>query len=298
MQNSKSEIIMNNIRKGCLYTLYIIGATIFFIYYLFPLDAAQKYLSYNLRKTNPDFNINIDHIKPAFPLGLRLHKVNLYHLRNDVLDAKQIKIVPGLLSLFGSKINFSFKIKAYKGIVGGKGEFAKSKSPQKVVINAKLSDIHVQEIFAVQNLAGRTISGMLDGKIKYTFDTRHGGKLNAELTLSDCDIELLTPVFSLDNVSFAKIEADVDMQNHQLQVKQCIIKGDQLDGAISGSVTFKNPVGKSVLNLSGTIKPHQLLLAKLKKDLPANFLPKKISAESGFPVRFTGTIDKPGFSLK
>ena len=207
---------MNSSKKRLLYFIYIIAIIALFIYYLFPSDAVKKYIAFNLNRANPELNITIDNIKPVFPPGLRLYNVSLYHLSDLLLEAEQIKITLGLLSLFRPKITFSFKAKAYEGI--------------------------------------------------------------------------------LKSFSFESIAVDIAMNNQKIQINNCIIKGNQADGRISGSVNLKNPLGKSVLDLTGTIKPHHLLIEKLQKSFPVMSLLK--TGKSDFPIRLYGTIDQPGFSLK
>ncbi len=288
---------MKNTRKWLPYLIFFIAVTVFFMYHLFPSDIVKNYIIYNLNKIYPDINITIDYIKPAISPGLRLHNVDLYHQSNSLLAAEQITIAPGLLSLLGPKSTFFFKGRAYGGIIKGKGEVSKNKPARPAMIEANISGIQVKDIPAIQNLTGSDISGMLSGNFTYSNDNRSGENLSAKLIISDCELKLSTPVFMLESVTFNRIEADLAMKNRKLQVKQCIIKGNQMDGSISGSITLKKPLGKSVLNLAGTIKPHQLFLEKLGKDLPANLLPKKIFDKNGFPIRFYGRLDKPGFSL-
>ena len=208
--------IMKNTGKWLLCSIYIIVVGVFFIYYLFPSDAVKKYIAFNLNRANPELNITIDNIKPVFPPGLRLYNVSLYRLSNLLLEAKQIKITPGLLSLFRPKTTFFFKAEAYEGL--------------------------------------------------------------------------------LESFSFESIAADIAMNNQKIQINECIIKGNQADGRISGSVNLKNPLGKSVLDLTGTIKPHQLLIENLQKSFPVKSLLK--TGKGGLPIRLYGTIDQPGFSLK
>lgn len=285
---------MNNTRKWLPYSLFVIAVTAFFIYYLFPSEKVKNYITFNLNKTYPGINIAIDHVKPAFPPGLRLYNVNFY-MHDLLFRSAQIKIAPGLLSLFHSKVIFFFKGRAYKGILEGKGEFTKNRS--KVMIEGKLSGMQIKEISAVKDFIGRNISGVLDGKFTYWNENESGDNLKAELIISDGELELLTPVFKLSSVSFSRIAADLVMKNQKLQIKRCIIKGDQMDGSISGTVILKNNSGQSYLKLSGTIKPHPTFIEKLGKDLPANLLPKKIFGKDGVRIRVYGTIDKPRFFL-
>jgi len=289
--------LMKNTRKWLPYLLFFIAVTVFFMYHLFPSNIVKNYITYNLNKIYPDINITIDYIKPAFSPGLRLYNVGFYHQNNSLLVAEQIKIAPGLLSLFSPKSTYFFKGRTYGGTIKGKGEVVKNEPARPVMIDAKISGIQAKDIPAIQNLTGRKISGMLDGNFIYSNDNRSGENLSAKFIISDCEIKLLTPVFMLESATFSKIEADLTMKNRKLQVKQCIIKGNQMDGFISGTITLKKPLVKSVLNLAGTIKPHQPFLEKLGKDLPANLLPKKIFDKNGFSIRLYGRLDKPGFSF-
>ena len=284
--------VMHNLKKRLLYFMYIIVVTALFIYYLFPSDAVKKYIAFNLNRANPELNITIDNIKPVFPPGLRLYNVSLYRLSNLLLEAKQIKITPGLLSLFRPKTTFFFKAEAYEGLLEGRADIMANK----LMINADLSGVRTKDMSVVQNLSNRKISGMLSGKVTYTGNREFAGTVNAKLTLSNCEVELLTPVFNLESFSFESIVAEVAMNNQKIQINECIIKGDQADGMISGSVNLKNPLGKSVLDLTGTIKPHHLLINNLQKSFPVKSLLK--TGKSGLPIRLYGTIDQPGFSLR
>ncbi len=297
--------VMNNSKKRLLYFIYIIAVTALFIYYLFPSDAVKKHLAFNFNRANPDFNIKIEFIKPAFPPGLTLYNVSLYHLNDLLFDVKQIKIIPDLLSLFSTKMTFSFKGKTYEGILEGNGALIKKsgiKNPgiknidgRKIILKTKLYGINIKNISALQRLAGREITGILDGS--FSFDNRKStGILRADINISDCEVELLLPVFDLKRVAFTDIKTKAVINNKKIQINECIIKGSQADGRISGSVNLKNPPGQSVLNLTGTIKPHNLLIENLQKSFPVKSLLK--SGEDGLSVRLSGTIDQPGFSLK
>jgi type II secretion system protein N len=286
---------MNNTRKWLLYFLFIIGVTAFFIYYLFPSDKIKNYITVHVNKTYPGITIAVDHVTPAFPPGLRLYNVNFYHTHDPLFRMEQIKIAPGLLSLFRSKINFFFKGSAYTGMLEGRGEFIKN-TPE-VMIEGKLSGIRIKEISAIKDVIGRNISGVLDGDFTYRNKKESGNDLKAELIISKGQLELETPLLQLESLAFKKITAELALKNMNLNIKKCIINGEQVDGSISGSVTLKNTLGQSYLKLSGTIKPDPLFLEKLGNDLPANLLPKKIFGKNEVHIRIYGTLDNPRFFL-
>jgi type II secretion system protein N len=165
------------------------------------------------------------------------------------------------------------------------------------MIDGKLSGIRIKKISAIKDFIGRNISGVLDGNFTYRNQKESGDNLKAELIISNGQLELLTPLFQLESLPFKTITAELAMKNMNLQIKKCIIHGDQMDGSISGSVTLKNPPGQSYLKLAGTIKPHPLFLEELGNDLSANLLPKKIFGKNGIHIRIYGTLDNPRFFL-
>jgi len=82
-----------------LYTLYITGITLFFLWYLFPSDTLKGYLAYRLSQSRPDVTVTIDRLSPVLPPGIKLHEVDITHRNAVVLEVKSLKVVPGLASL-------------------------------------------------------------------------------------------------------------------------------------------------------------------------------------------------------
>jgi len=289
--------MMNNTRKWLLYSIYVLAAIVFFIYYLFPSEKVKNYVTSGFNRLNSNINISIDHVSPTFPPGLKLYKVNFYHMDNALLETEQIKVVPNLLSLFRSKVIFFFKGRAYRGILEGKGEFIKNKPDQNVIIEGKFSNIKIQEIPAVKQFVGRNLTGILEGNFTYRDVGKLGGTLDARSIISDGEIELLTPVFKLKNINFSKIEAEMTMENQRLKVKRCIIKASPADGNVSGLINLRKPLGQSYLRLLGVIKPNKEFLAELGEDLPKNLLPEEILSKGVVRIRIYGTLDEPRFFL-
>lgn len=289
--------MMNNTRKWLLYSIYVLAAIVFFIYYLFPSEKVKNYVTSGFNRINSNINISIDHVSPTFPPGLKLYKVNFYHMDNALLETEQIKVVPNLLSLFRSKVIFFFKGRAYRGILEGKGEFIKNKPDQNVIIEGKFSNIKIQEMPAVKQFVGRNLTGILEGNFTYRDVGKLGGTLDARSIISDGEIELLTPVFKLKKIDFSKIEAEMTMENQRLKVKRCIIKASPADGNVSGLINLRKPLGQSYLRLLGVIKPNQEFLAELGEDLPKNLLPEEILSKGVVRIRIYGTLDEPRFFL-
>ena len=141
------------------------------------------------------------------------------------------------------------------------------------------------------------MTGILEGNFTYHNDEKLGGTSEVRCVISDGEIELLKPVFKLENIYFSKIEAEMTIGNQRLKVKRCIIKSSPMDGNVSGLINLRQPLEQSYLRLLGVIKPNQEFLAELGKDFPTNLLPKEIFSKRVVRIRIYGTLDEPRFFI-
>lgn len=166
-----------------------------------------------------------------------------------------------------------------------------------LLVHTDLFDIQLMGVTAIQNISGQKISGLLNGQVAFN-RTKNAETTNAFFQLSDLRVDLSTPILNLKSLRFRDIQTDISIDNQNLIIKRCIVKGVQIDGQISGSISFRKDIGKSVLNLNGAIKPHHLFLAGIGKGLSSIFFPKNKTGEKSLFFGVTGTFEKPGFYLK
>ncbi len=288
---------MRSAKRFFIYFILVAAATFFFLYHLFPSDAAKKYIGLQVNKIDPGLSLAIDDIKPLLAIGFRCDGTTLYHLNDALFDAAHITITLRPLSLFNPDITLSFSTDAYEGRIAGKIDVSKKSSDRQITINANLSSIQLKNIPGLKKLLDRSILGRLNGDMTFT-GKGLSGRGSAKLNLSDCKVALSSPLMNVDQLAFRHIDADLGFVNRRLEIKKCIFKGQQMDGMISGTINLGNPLEKSTLSVTGIIKPHPFFLADLRKNLPPNILPRKRSGSSGFRIRLKGTFDNPGFELR
>jgi type II secretion system protein N len=283
--------------KWFSYVLFALILTVCFLYALFPSDQLKNFLIFHLNKNHADIKITIDRIIPAFPPGIRLYNVNVYQMTDPVLIMEKIKLAPDLLSLFRPDIVFFFKANTCGGIIDGSGTLARNSAFKKINVDATVKDVQLAKIHAMQGLNRRNISGVLEGRLTYTYDPTSGEDVKATIVIADGKIELLNPILMLDAIALSSIESSFVIKNRSLHFKKCSFEGDQMDGIIAGSVVLQKPLERSVLKLVGTIRPNPTLLADLEKDLPKNLIPRKVFSKNGLSIKLNGTIEKPIFSM-
>ncbi len=287
---------MQILKTRILWAVYIICAALFFFYILFPSDTVKEYVADQIRQAHTGLTVNIGRAKPVFPPGLKLYDVSVYHLGRILADLDNLNLSPDFLSLFLATTHLSFSGNGYGGTVTGRVDVSKNSANREIMIDADLSGIQVKQLEALSAITTHKLTGILDGTVIFNTKAPRQG-LSGDLILTDGQIEFSPPVMNQNLLSFSTIDAELMLENRSLTIKRCQIEGDQLDAEVSGSIEFSGRSARKILNLSGTVKPHPALLAKLGKNIPQLFAGSNLD-NRGLPFKITGTIDSPTYSFK
>jgi type II secretion system protein N len=283
-------------KKTLSYIAYIIGLTVFFLYYLFPSDAVKGYVAYRVSRENPDISVTIDHVSPVLPPGIKLHGVGIAHDNKALIDLDSVKITPGLLSFFSSTKTARFKSRVKAGSVHGRAQVDRRSDQRTEKIEGTISGVQVQGIAALKRLTAHKISGKLGGDFMIA-GTGPNRSMTGNLTLSDCRIDFDQPVIGQSSLGFRKIDADLVLNNGNLAIKKCSARGNQLDADISGTIAINTESRRNALNLNGSVTPHHGFLVKMEKSIPADLLRQKKAGKTSISFKVGGTLETPDFRL-
>ena len=280
-----------------MYVVYIIGISLFFLWYLFPSDTVKNYLAHRLSQGNPDVKVTIARISPVLPPGINLHEVYVLHKNIPVIELEILKVMPGLGSLFSDTITVNYKGRIYEGTLSGQVEFVADPGDGGLKIDGKISGLQVQQISVLQQLSDHEILGGLGGDFVYA-----GGKANSKLSgkfnMTDCRLELATAIFNQTSFEFKSVDADLALQNRNLIINAFNATGNQLNLQVAGKIELNgSDFAKNALKLTGKVTPHHVFLAKIEKDIPVKLLRNKKSGETSIPFKINGTMDEPDLSL-
>ncbi len=268
-------------------------SVIFFSFYLFPTGKIQEYIMMTFIRALPDYQLMIENAKPAFPIALKLSNVKIFRLNKEFIEAASVKIGFPVSSLFSSERSFSIKSRVYDGTVSGTISITEKNNVQSVSGKFRLTDIKIETVQPLQQELKEKIAGTLRGTV--TFNGRNpGNTANFNLTLADAVLPLAISFIRLGEVTFNEINIEGSLSNQNLSIGKCVFHGPRINGRFSGEITLKDPVQKSLLNLSGTVKPHHDLL----KNLPGNMIPANLRNKEGVPFKISGTYEKPGLSFR
>jgi type II secretion system protein N len=287
-------------KRWFLYILYICAAVVFFLYYLFPSDAARDFISSYMKKSHPDYRVDVSDIKPVFPPGIELRTVGISY-KNDLWgELDQFIVTPGYFSLFSEQKTFNFRGTAYEGEISGTVDLVRDGNPPGFKVNADLRHVQLEGIDRLQTIFGRKVFGKLDGVVSYQGSKGADEKTDIRLNLSDVAAEIVNPLINvdIDQITFKSIDAVIAIDKQTLELKQCKALGTQADGDLTGTIRFRRPFEKSLLDFRGTLKLHHTLLAKINDIVPGGLFQQRKNENGDLPVKVYGTIETPKFSFR
>lgn len=242
------------------YLLFALILTVALLYYRFPSDALLDYLETTAERVNPRLALSVDHVAIGFPIGLKFGEteVALKNVPNGViLRADSLLLKPKIGSLLRGKSDFSFHCLAYEGDIRGCVYINKDLTRGSIDTEIELKDIRLGDHGYLSHLIGRHVEGTLGGTVSYKgqYNVLTDGSGEANLNLSQCRLELLEPFLAFESIDFNEIEIEMALKKDKIKVTRLEMKGQELHGTLSGTITLKEEFAKSRLDLRGTIEP-------------------------------------------
>ncbi len=251
---------MKKSRKIFGYVLYCIVLTLVLLYYRFPSGFLTDYLETKIDKAAPAFLVSIGQVSPTLPFGLKFTQTEV-SLKTDpkssFLKAESLFIRPALWSFLRGKFQCCFDCAAYNGDLKGCVRFAKNSVKAPFTSSMDLSDIRIGDCAYISTLLRHNIKGILSGNIKYSgqYNLLLNGTAEANLKVSDGRIEFSSTILSLDAIDFNVLLIKAVMKRRRLDLRRVELKGQEIQGTLSGSISLRRNLLKSGLHLRGSIEP-------------------------------------------
>jgi type II secretion system protein N len=282
---------MNKRKIGLLYALTLLFAVVFFIFYLFPGQKIEKYLMDGFGRAFPGFALAVAKIRPALPFAVKLSGVTVTQEDRLMFETDVVKIGLPVKSVFSPGTSLFVRGKVYGGKANGIVRFVEKSGS--ATADFEFSGIRIEKIPAVAQMGESGISGALSGTL--TGDSAaSSGQVSVKLLITDLAIPISTPLLKLADVSFKVVEMDASLNLSDFLMTQCVFKGNQLDGEMTGKMALKDPFEASLLDLTGTLEPHPEFL----KNFPIQMLPMRQGNKKNVGFKISGTLGKPGFSFR
>jgi len=251
---------VSNYKKWLGYLLFALILTVALLYFCFPSDALRDYVEATAGRANPRLVLSVDRVELRFPIALKFveTEVALKDMPDRViLRADSLLLKPQLWSLLGGESKYCFDCLAYKGKVSGSVYINKNRTRRFIDTEIELRNIRIGDYAYLSHLIGRHAEGTLGGTVSYRgqYNLLRDGSGEANLRLSHGRVELLQPFLTFESIDFNEMEIEMALKKQEINLTRLELKGKQLHGTLSGTITLKEEFAKSSLDLKGTIEP-------------------------------------------
>jgi type II secretion system protein N len=289
---------MNSKTNFILYGLYAAAAAGVFLYLLFPSRTISALIVERIAQTHSDVRVGVQETQPVFPPGLKLQPIELEYGPFPVLRMPHLKVTPSLFSMVGNEKQVAFKGPLGHGSLMGNASFyLDGPIPQtRVVMN--LADVPLDVFDALDQWTAGQLAGNITAYLDFDSRKGSGGTTNVKMQVVPVKVMLNQPLIGISEMAFSQLEAELSITQRTLQVKRFEFSGNQIEGKIMGTIVFQQPLGKSRLSLSCTLKPQPAFLAEHRNDMIGAFLGSPSVQQRGIVVKIAGTLDNPSYAAR
>lgn len=289
--------MMKKRTKIFLYALYALAALAFFLYFRFPSDLIKEILFSQLQKTQPQARLATDVISPTIPLGIKMEPLSVSYADMPLLRMDEFFVFPHIFSLIGHNPRYSFKGFMGDGELRGEADTTAMPNGRQAQVTLNLSQVPLEFLELLGQYPNIKPDGKLDARINFD-SAKAGGSADVNLEIAPAHIVLDPPLMGIEGLEFTRISAQLNVTRRLLQIRSCDADGDQLEGKITGSIIFRNPVSESRIALSMTLKPQAAFINDHKNDMIGGLLASGNAQLRGLVFRISGTLSKPNYVIR
>ncbi len=271
------------------YILFGLGAIAVFLYLLFPAKSVKAYIADQIRQFDPQLRLTAEDPVLRLPPGIKLRDADIHFDKTPFFRWESLSFFPRIQTLFADQQKFRYQGRAYQGEAAGDLFLAKE---EKWRIKGAGEGFQAELMPLAALVPQGSLTGTVAGQYDFTLDQQ--GTLN--LTIANGSFTLSEPLLEIEVINFDQLTLDAVIEQDQMRIKTVQMSGPEINGDLTGQVILKSPLNDSLLNLTGTIKPHPLFLANLRKKLPPGLLSDQI-AQKGVLFKINGTVKLPEVSF-
>jgi type II secretion system protein N len=287
---------MKRLRAGLAYSFYVVVLGAFFVYFLFPAEAVNRYIVARAAAVRPDVRLTIDDVAPVLPPGLKLQRVTIAQNNVELLRAPEVRLYPRWLSLLGNRPSLEYTAVAGLGKIRGAASVSGSETGRQIRMDADLQSVRMEKLGMLRPFADYRLEGAISGKIRYF----KGRKQTADvrMTVSGVSVAPSRPVLGLRKLRFDNVRTEATLEERNLKVSRVTLTGEQINGELTGNVVLGRRLADSRLSLEGTLQLNLRGSGAQPSSRTGGSDGGELSLAGRVPVRIRGTLANPRVSLR
>jgi type II secretion system protein N len=246
------------IRKYGAYVLFGLAVLVLFAWVRMPSEALRSLVLSAVSKNQAGVLVRFDSAELAFPFGVTLTGLTVQTKdgRGLRVEAETVTAHPALLSLLTGRLALRIQAASMGGRIDGDIAFRdRFSTGGPLQADLTIGNINAADCPWIAELLGRAVRGRVDGRLR--FEGLPGqwatGSGHLELALVNGLISLQAPLFGLQEMTFTRMESNMDLDNGSLKVNRLQVAGDHLRGEFQGSIRLEGDLSRSQIALRGDV---------------------------------------------
>lgn len=282
--------------KAAIYITVVIFFYFIFLWLLLPYNEIVARLADEIR-SKTSMNVSVRKANGAFPLGLNLSDVVVTKRFNGneypLLEARTIKLVPGILSLFKGWFSLSVYARLYNGQV----RIDAGSNKEDFTLKSTIKNIYLDKYSLLKSIYGLNIEGILNASIdmKGVLNNVSKDRGNATIKIKHMvfNPSRILDIFILPKMDLGDVSIPVYIKDGRLVFQNAGQNSKDIASKLEGSITLLTPLSNSILDLNLKFNPSPELEQQIKKAIPIFTLTR--DATGYFVIPITGNLTLPRF---
>ncbi len=288
---------MKQTTKIFLYIAFGLVALVFFLYARFPSEMVKNSVFEQIKAIDPKAGLDTDEIRLTIPPGLKMEPLSVDYADQPIFHMDDLKVTPSLFSLFAAAKQYSYHGNIGSGVLKGRAETAIQNKREQTKVAMTLTRVPLNYIDIVNQWKSYIPDGELDATVNFD-SLKGGGTADINLEISPSRISFDPPLMGIEALDFDQLKAQLIVTQRMLQIRNCEASGDQIEGKITGSIVFREPIDDSRLTLSLTVKPQPTFIEDHKNDVIGGMLTAGNAQKRGVVFRISGTLQNPRYVIR
>ncbi len=283
------------------YVLFGVMMFLVFTYLNFPYQRVKAMIVADFQSRIP-VQLSIATLKADPPMGIVGRNIVIRAPFNgdnvELFQADQIRLRFSPLSWIQGRASMRAEIKAYGGSIYAMMGIHQFLNPMDGAIEIEILGIDPGRNTTLRNSIAQELTGLLEGELKIQprsgslWKFQMGGRLVANNVVIN-GIRNLTP--NPGRLTFSKIECVVAFSDGILHLAPLRAQGGELEGKMEGTLSLREKLRESVLNMRGRLLIKPVLESKL--GLIMGILRKYRNSRGEIPFTLTGTLNRPSLRM-
>jgi type II secretion system protein N len=278
------------------YVIFVVFCVCIAVYRHFPGNTASLYIQHEISKFNPNLNIDIKEIRPAFPPGIEADTIIVKYAGIPLIDLEKFKLGMDLSSVFSDAKRYPFKGIAKDGTLWGSITSQRSKKGQ-ILLESEFKTLLFDHLDLGKHLYDLQLTGTFTGKIAGKMDQQKLETSQGNIHIENAFFDLGSLDSWMDEISFSSVSVMFIMpEPFTLKIETCRMKGKQLDLESSGEIKIAPLFENSRLNLSVGILLHPHFFVEAGNLIPAKMSTKNFDGTK-LDLTIKGTLQNPKIKM-